>query len=71
MTRKEFYDGLSDELKAKVKSCRTEAEILNVLKDADIELDAELLEGASGGSPFCESDFCFDNCIFDDVCLCD
>ena len=50
MTRKEFYEGLSSELKTKIKACKTEEEMLNVLKDADIELGPELLESVSGGT---------------------
>ena len=50
MTRKEFYDGLSDELKTKIKACKTEAEMRKVLEDAGVELSPELLEGVSGGT---------------------
>ena len=49
MNRKEFYNTLSDEVKAKIKTCKTEEEMLEVLGDAGVELDLELLEGVSGG----------------------
>ena len=49
MNKQEFYASLSDEVKAKLKACKTEDEMKKVLEDADIELPDELLETISGG----------------------
>ena len=38
MNRKEFYDSLSDEVKAKIKACQSEREMLKVLEEEQIEL---------------------------------
>jgi hypothetical protein len=46
---KEFYQGLSDEAKEKLKACKSEEEALQVLKDEKIELDPDLLDAVSGG----------------------
>ena len=48
MTRKEFYETLSDETKAKIKACSSEAEMMKVLEEEQIELASELLDGVSG-----------------------
>ena len=50
MNKKEFYNSLSDEVKAKIKACKTEEEMLKVLQDEKIELDPELLDKVSGGN---------------------
>ena len=49
MNRKEFYNTLSEDVKAKIKACKTEEEMMNVLAEEKIELDAELLESVNGG----------------------
>lgn len=49
MNRKEFYNTLSEGVKAKIKACQTEEEMLRVLEEEKIELDPELLEDVSGG----------------------
>ena len=49
MNRREFYDGLSEDVKAKLKACRSEEEMMKVLDEEKIELDPELLDGVSGG----------------------
>ena len=49
MKKNEFFANLPEELKEKLKSCRTEAEMNALLKGAQIELPDELLEGVSGG----------------------
>ena len=38
-------------MKAKLKACRTEEEMLKVLEEEKIELDPELLDAVSGGNP--------------------
>ena len=63
MDRKEFYSKLSDEVKAKIKACQTEEEMLQVLKEEKIELDPELLDQVSGGyiPPYaCPEECCAD-----------
>ena len=67
MTKKEFYNSLSDELKAKIRTCKSEDEMLKTLEDAGVELDPELLEGVSGGtvSPCPEHDKTFNPCFCD------
>ena len=49
MNRKEFYNTLSEDVKAKIKACKTEEEMMRVLAEEKIELDSELLESVSGG----------------------
>ena len=51
---KEFYNGLSDEVKAKVKDCKSEQELKDVLADESAELSMDVLEGVAGG-------FCMNN----------
>ena len=58
MNRKEFYNTLSDDVKEKIKACKTEDEMLKVLGEEGIALDDELLEGVSGGY----GDGCWDHC---------
>jgi len=50
MNRKEFYNSLRGEVKEKIKACRSEEEMLAVLKEEQIELSPDLLESVSGGS---------------------
>ena len=68
MEKKEFYESLNDEVKAKLKACKTEDEMKKVLADAGIDLPDELLETISGGgNPPCFEKWknkCGDN----DVC---
>ena len=49
MNRKEFYNSLSEEMKVRIKACKSEEEMLKVLSEEKIELDPELLETVSGG----------------------
>ena len=49
MNREEFYNTLSEDVKNKIKACKTEEEMLKVLGQEGIALDDELLEGVSGG----------------------
>lgn len=41
---------LSDELKAKIKNCKTDEELKNLLEAENIELDPEMLGEVSGGT---------------------
>ena len=49
MNKQEFYASLPEELKEKLKACKTEEEMKALLKGAQIELPDELLEAVSGG----------------------
>ena len=49
MDLKEFYNNQSEEVKAKFKACKSEAEILKVLDEEGIKLDPEILDEISGG----------------------
>ena len=49
MNQKEFYNSLSEDVKAKIKACKSEAEMMQVLDEEKIELDPELLDEVSGG----------------------
>lgn len=52
MNKKEFFANLPDELKERLKTCKSEEEMKALLKGAQIELPDELLEGvSSGGTP--------------------
>ena len=51
MDRKEFYNSLSDDIKQKLKECKTDEEMLKVLSENKIKLDDELLSGIAGGGP--------------------
>ena len=69
MNQKELYSSLSEDVKSKIKACKTEEEMMKVLSEADVELDPELLESVSGGVyPECKKDWdecehgCFSHC---------
>ncbi len=49
MNKKEFYNSLSEDVKAKIKACKSEEEMMRVLDAEKIELDPELLDEVSGG----------------------
>ena len=54
---------LTDEQKAKLKSCKDSAEMMSMLGDMGIELSDEQLEAASGGDKWDNCDnkrYCFD-----------
>ena len=52
MNKNEFFANLPEELKEKLKACKSEEEMKALLKDAQIKLPDELLEAVSGGGPF-------------------
>ena len=59
---KEMFDGLSDEMKAKVTECKTSEELMNLAKTEGIELSDEQLDAISGGIEWiCSDDFCAQN----------
>ena len=47
---KEMFDGLSDDLKAKVAECKTADDLIALAKAEGIELTDEQLDAISGGS---------------------
>ena len=47
---KEMYENLSDEMKAKVASCKTSEELVNLAKSEGYELTDEQLDVVTGGS---------------------
>ena len=47
--RKELLKGLTDEQIAKVKSCKSNEEVLALAKEEGVELTGEQLEAVSGG----------------------
>ena len=53
MNRKEFYESLSEDVKAKLKACKSDEEMMKVLDEEKIELDPELLDEVNGGVNFC------------------
>ena len=63
MNRKEFYNSLSEDVKAKLKNCKTEEEMMSVLDAEKIELAPELLDEASVAGGYCRHYFpCGGNC---------
>jgi len=52
MNRKEFYESLSEDVKAKLKACKSDEEMMKVLDEEKIELDPELLDEVNGGVTF-------------------
>lgn len=64
--KQELLKGLTEEQKAKVKSCKNSDELLKLAKEEGIELTSEQLEAVSGGActttkpvvlcPVCKSD---------------
>ena len=46
---KEMFDGLSDDLKAKVANCKTADDLIALAKAEGIELTDEQLDAISGG----------------------
>lgn len=72
MKRKEFYESLSDEVKAKIKACRSEEEMLKVLEQEQIELSADMLDAvAGGGHTVCHEKWKVLEDCQDDDCFCD
>ena len=55
MNRKEFYESLSEDVKAKIKACETEEEMLKVLDEEKIELDPEILDEANVTGGYCRN----------------
>ena len=49
MDLKEFYNAQSEDVKAKLKACDSEEEMMKVLEEEQIELDPEILSEVSGG----------------------
>ena len=70
MNRKEFYNTLSEDVKAKIKACKTEEEMMRVLDEEKIALDPEVLEGVSGGdcAQRCISKSCNSKCSSNSSC---
>ncbi len=65
MTKKELFESLTEEQKAKFKACKSREEFEKALKEECIELSPEILEEVSGGgySPiFGECDWICDEC---------
>ena len=46
---KKMFDGLSDEMKAKVTECKTADDLITIAKAEGIELTDEQLDAISGG----------------------
>lgn len=46
---KDFYNSLNCDIKQKLKACKSQEEMLKVLKDEHIELGEDLLKSVSGG----------------------
>ena len=71
MKRKEFYESLSDEVKAKIKACRSDEEMLKVLEEGQIELSPDMLDAVAGGYGICTEKWkVLEECP-DDDCFCD
>ena len=51
MNKKEFYNSLSEDVKAKLKACKTNEEMMKVLDEEKVALDPALLDEVSGGGP--------------------
>ena len=56
-----IYESLSDEVKAKLKDCKSPEELLELAKSEGIELSKEQVEAVAGGANWCNTDcpFCF------------
>ena len=61
MNRKEFYESLSEDVKARLKACKSEEEMMSVLDEEKIELDPGILDEVSGGKLICNGLFCGDH----------
>ena len=49
MDIKEWFDGLDEDLKAKVKDCRSVDDLKALLEDSGTELSEDVLSGLSAG----------------------
>ena len=49
MNLKEFYTSQSEEVKERLKACKSVEEMKQVLDEENIELDPEMLDDISGG----------------------
>ena len=59
---KEMYDSLSDDLKAKVATCKTGEELVSLAEKEGIELTDDQLDALSGGGGWA----CSDNDCYED-----
>lgn len=66
---KEMYEGLSEDLKAKVTSCKSAEEIFELAKTEGIELTDEQMDAISGGSKWggwaCSENSCGEDSVGD------
>ena len=60
MENKFTFDNLSDELKAKLMECKTPDELKEVLAEAGMDLDEDVLKSIAGGLD--SADMLADNC---------
>ena len=56
MNAKEFYNSLDNEVKEKLKTCKSLEEAKQTLEASKISLDPELLKSVSGGRRFRNTD---------------
>lgn len=55
---KNLYDGLNDDVKAKLQNAKNPDELMQILKDEDVELNPEQLGAVAGGAPLATTDTC-------------
>ena len=60
ITNSEFYKKLPEDVKEKLKGCKSEEEAMDILKDNMIELPEDELKKIAGGSYMCQGDL---NCV--------
>ena len=54
----DFFKSLPEEVKEKLKNCKSEEEAMDILKENMIEIPAEELKNVSGGSNWTRDDCC-------------
>ena len=69
MSEKNLFDSIGDEIKAKLKECRTKEELERVLSETGLQLDDDLLKAVAGGfastemlAASCKKDGCVKAC---------
>ena len=60
ITSNEFFNKLPKEVQERLKTCKSEEEAMEILKDNMIEIPEDELKKIAGGSYMCEGDL---NCV--------
>jgi hypothetical protein len=55
----DFYKSLPEEVKEKLKGCKSEEEAMDILKENMIEIPEDVLKKVAGGAPYGDCTYSF------------